>query len=147
MARAVTLWIALTALPLLPNAAHSLGPAQPFTEPLAAARAADMATARASDAAKSLAARPIPSGLTGVRLGTSPGALIDGLWIALGQPVRDARLVGVRAQDVLLRRADGRVERLALFPATPPSSAAPIADAGADATAPPDPLLAKRDLP
>ena len=137
MARAVRhLGPALAALLLLPIAGHALGPAQPFTAPAATAHAADAATT---------AAPATSSGLAGVRLGTSPGALVDGQWIALGQAVRGARLVSVRAHDVSLRHTDGRIERLALFPEVQPPTTS--ANSGTDAVTHPDPLVAKRDPP
>jgi hypothetical protein len=104
--------------------ARALGPQQPFTPPSAAPRGAD-ATA---------AATPSFGGLTGVRLGSSPRALIDGDWIALGQAVRDGRLVGVSVDAAVLRLADGRTEHLLLFPA-------------AAAASTPDASIVRRNLP
>jgi hypothetical protein len=55
----------------------------------------------------------------GVRLGSSPRALIDGEWVALGAPIRKGWLAQVRAHEVVLRLPDGGSERLMLFPPQP----------------------------
>jgi hypothetical protein len=109
----------------LPTAAWSLGPAQPFMPP---------APAAAASAAETTAdAEPAVHGLAGVRLGKAPAALIDGLWLRVGEPVRGATLQRIEAQRVWLRHADGHTELLALYPLP---------------TAQPDgPSLFKRTLP
>lgn len=105
------------ALALLPHWAAAMGPDAPFLPP--ASRSTATATAGGTDTAVAA------SGLRGVRLGSAPAALIDGFWIAPGQPVRGARLAGVRIDAALLRHSDGRTERLALFP---PPAATPASD-------------------
>jgi hypothetical protein len=111
MARAVTSWCALVtgvllALPAQRSAA--IGPNDPFTPPSPTASADDAATAPVA-----------ATGLTGVRLGRLPAALIDGEWVSPGQSVRGARLVEVRLDGALLRHADGHTESIALFPVSP----------------------------
>ena len=118
MARAVRSWPALVAgllLALLADRSAAIGPNDPFTPP--------SPTLQASDSA---AADPVvATGLTGLRLGRLPAALIDGDWISPGQTVRGARLVAVGLDGALLRHADGRTEHITLFPV----SAAPAASA------------------
>ena len=116
MARALirtALLATVAALCALPAAA--LGPLQPFTPPSAPIRSTDSPTAPVPQAAEA-------SGLAGVRLGTSPRALIDGNWVALGQQVRDGKLVAVHAHEVVLRLPNGRSEHLSLFPAAAAAS-------------------------
>lgn len=106
MARVVKAgWRAAPALllALWPAWAAAVGPLDPFTAP-APTLPADSTSA------------PPTSGLTGVRLGHQPAALIDGAWVSPGQAVRGARLASVRPDGALLRFADGRTERVALFP-------------------------------
>jgi hypothetical protein len=113
MARAVTSIVAFLLLSAALHPALALGPADPFTPP---GRNSHLVAAAA------LAKQPVEIGtLTGVRLGAKPAALIDGEWIALGHTVHGARLTGVRALDITLQHADGRVERLSLFPDTTPA--------------------------
>ncbi len=114
MARALS-WLVAVVTALVAWPAAALGPLQPFTPPVAAARGADAAAA-APQAATHI-------GLAGVRLGTSPRALIDGEWVALGQPAREGRLVAVRAHEVVLRLPNGRDEHLPLFPDAPAAAA------------------------
>ena len=127
MARALMTALFASAAALVAPLAEALGPLQPFTPPLAAARSSDAAPAAPTPIAET-------SGLAGVRLGSSPRALIDGEWVALGQPVRDGKLVAVNAHEVVLRLANGRTEHLSLFPA---AAAAPNPEAS----------LVKRNLP
>lgn len=101
-------------LALLPHWAAAMGPDAPFTPPASRSTTA----AAAADAVESA------SGLRGVRLGSSPAALIDGSWVSPGQPVRGARLARIHLDGALLRHADGRTERLALFPAPATPAAA-----------------------
>lgn len=108
-------FLSAIALALLPHWAAAMGPDAPFTPPASRSTTATAASAAAEPA----------SGLRGVRLGSAPAALIDGHWIAPGQPVRGARLALIRIDGALLRHADGRTERLALFPKT---TAPPAAD-------------------
>ncbi|MBE7426540.1 MAG: hypothetical protein HS106_10915 [Ideonella sp.] len=95
---------ALSAGALLP--AHALGPQAPFAPPAATSAAAT----------SPIATEPEPTGLTGVRLGTPPQALIDGRWHRLGEPVRGARLSAVNRRGATLRHPDGRRELLWLLP-------------------------------
>jgi hypothetical protein len=104
--------------------AFAIGPTDPFTPPGRSHAVASQDKTQATMGA-----------LAGVRLGTRPAALIDGEWIALGQSVHGARLVGVRMQDITLQHADGRIERLALFPDTKP------------AREPEERLIVKQDTP
>ncbi len=99
------------------SGAGAVGPQAPFTPPPAALTAAAAPASAASDAEAAL-----PQGLLGVRLGPTPAALIDGLWIPIGQFARGARLVDVQPGQARLRHADGRVEALHLF--ADPSAAA-----------------------
>jgi hypothetical protein len=119
MARAVTCLVTrlvvLFAAALLPLAAAATGPRDPFTPPAGAASA---------PAAADASAEPAISGLTGVRLGSAPAALIDGSWIRPGQPVRGALLGAVRIDGAVLHHPDGRRERIALF-ATSASASTP----------------------
>lgn len=95
---------ALSAGALLP--AHALGPQAPFAPPAATSAAAT----------SPIATEPEPTGLTGVRLGTPPQALIDGRWHRRGEPVRGARLSAVNRRGATLRHPDGRRELLWLLP-------------------------------
>jgi hypothetical protein len=112
MARALIVLITSLIAVSAPVPASALGPAQPFTPPAPTSRAADPVVAAAAQAAPG-------SGLAGVRLGSSPRALIDGEWVALGATVREGRLVAVHPHEVVVRLANGRTERLALFPPLP----------------------------
>lgn len=105
------------ALALLPHWAAAMGPDAPFAPPASRAGASGAAIVEPA------------SGLRGVRLGSAPAALIDGSWIVPGQPVRGARLAGVRIDAALLRHPNGRTERLALFP--PPATTHSSDDRGA----------------
>ncbi len=111
---------------LIPMLAFALGPKDPFAPPRRSgdAPASDTHTVQR------------PATLSGVRLGHTPAALIDGEWITLGHSARGARLVSLRAHDAVLQHADGRIERVALFP-PPAAASAPT----------PDPLVVKKDLP
>lgn len=99
------------------SSAYAVGPQAPFTPPSVALNHATAPDSAASDAE----ATP-PQGLLGLRLGQTPAALIDGLWIQIGQFARGARLVDVQPGQARLRHADGRVETLHLF--ADPSAAA-----------------------
>ena len=127
MARALMTALFATAAALVAPLAEALGPLQPFTPPLAATRSSDAAPAAPAALAEA-------GGLAGVRLGSSPRALIAGEWIAIGQHVGDKKLVAVHAHEVVLRLPDGRAEHLSLFPA-------------AAAASNPDVSLVKRNLP
>ncbi len=124
---------------LAPQTAAALGPAQPFTPPAAVPpAAASPGTDAAVEAGTPTdSAEPVPTGLTGVRLGSSPRALIDGQWVALGATARQGRLVQVRAHEAVLRLPGGALERLAMFPAAPSPAGQPAAAA---------PSIVKRDL-
>ena len=120
MARAVRAWPTLATgllVALLASRAAALGPSDPFTPPSPGLQASDAATADLV----------VATGLTGLRLGRLPAALIDGDWISPGQAVRGARLIAVGLDGALLRHADGRTEHITLFPV----SAAPAASASA----------------
>lgn len=97
-------------LALLPAWAAAVGPLDPFTPPSPALASAGVAAAPTS-------------GLSGVRLGHRPAALIDGEWFSPGQTVRGARLTSVRPDGALLRFADGRTEHVAMFPVSPAPAA------------------------
>jgi len=113
---------------LLPTLAFALGPKDPFTPP-----------ARTSAASATQVGVAVQrTGLSGVRLGKTPAALIDGEWITLGDTVRGARLAAVRLHEVVLQHADGRIERIAMFP----EPASPAASAPAT-----ERLIVKRELP
>lgn len=125
---------------LAPAPAAALGPSQPFTPPaaLSPAPASTSAATAVEAGTPSDTAESVPTGLTGVRLGSSPRALIDGQWVALGAPARQGRLVQVRAHEAVLRLPGGALERLAMFPEAPsPAGQAPSAA----------PSIVKRDLP
>lgn len=112
------------------STAWGLGPSAPFVPPGREA-VADFAQGLPTAAGEG-------HGLTGVRLGRHAGALVDGAWIAQGQPVRGARLEAVHRDHVVLRHADGRAETLDLYPAaaaTAASSAASAPPAASTATA------------
>jgi len=113
---------------LLPALAFALGPKDPFAPP--------GRTSVASAAQVHVAVQG--AGLSGVRLGKTPAALIDGEWITLGDSVRGARLTAVRLHEVVLQNADGRIERIAMFP----EPASPAASAPAT-----ERLIVKRELP
>lgn len=97
---------------LFAGPAWPLGAAAPFQPPAAVLPAA----ALPADAAGSAAAAAAPPGLTGIRLGAKPQALIDGRWLASGASVRGARLAVLDADTVQLRHGDGRIEKLSLTP-------------------------------
>lgn len=95
----------------LAGSAWALGPGAPFVPPVAAS----------SDAAGGPSATQPPGGglaegLGGVRLGRHAGALIDGVWVRVGEQARGATLVAVRRTSVSLRHPDGRLESMDLFP-------------------------------
>jgi hypothetical protein len=107
MARAViTSSLALAMMAATPGA-FALGSAAPFDPPAVAASGVDLP----------LMGSPSSKGLSGLRLGRLPQALIDGSWFAQGATVRDdAVLVAIERQAVQLRHADGTIERLELSP-------------------------------
>ena len=88
-----------------PMMARALGPSAPFTPPFAASAAATSQIA---------AAKIESGGLTGLRLGASPQALIDGRWHAVGDIVRGARLSAVTRRGATLQHPGGRSEQLSL---------------------------------
>ena len=99
--------------------ACALGPTAPFMPPDAAA------SAPAAEAVSALPATDV-MGLAGVRLGTTPQALIDGRWHRIGDAVRGTRLMSVTRKGVALQHPDGRVDQLFLLPsATAPERARP----------------------
>ena len=101
-------------LALLPPCTHAVGPEAPFTPPAKALPVtAPLPAASAASSADPAAATP--PALTGLRMGHTPAALIDGAWVGVGQEVRGARLIEVRPGAVRLRHADGRLETMALF--------------------------------
>jgi len=116
------------ALLLWPAWAAALGPAQPFQPP-------SPAQGHAAEA------QPQTAGLTGVRLGTAPAALIDGTWVALGASARGARVAEVHPRHVLLRYPDRRAVRLAMAE----DRARPPADT--EAEPPPNRLVVKKIRP
>jgi hypothetical protein len=127
MARVLTpsmLRAALAAAALLHATAHAVGPKDPFTPP-------GRAPVVVPDVRGSATSTAGHSGLTGLRFGRKPQALIDGEWVALGQTVRGARLARLRPQHALLVHPDGREERLSMFPADTPASAAASAASAA----------------
>lgn len=101
----LTAWVCAVAPLALPGPASGLGPAQPFAAP-----AAQRGVASPGDAASE---RPNAQ-LGGLRGGAAPAALIDGQWISVGAPVRQARLHDIQPPYAVLRHPDGRLERLAL---------------------------------
>ncbi len=124
--------LVLLALSLAGLPAHALGPRAPFTPPAAVAGPpvpAAPATRVSTDAptidpsssattpeAVSAAATTAMSGLaglSGLRLGKTPMALIDGQWWRPGDRPRGALLAAVQPGGALLRHADGRIEQLA----------------------------------
>jgi hypothetical protein len=97
---------ALVLLAMAPSA-MAMGPSAPFVGP-------DASTPDANDPSLG---NPATKGLTGIKLGRKPHALIDGEWRSQGATVReDAVLVAIERQAVQLRHADGTIERLALSP-------------------------------
>ena len=109
----------LIATLIAPMLARALGPNAPFTPPTAgSAVAVSEITAR----------KPQPGGLTGLRLGASPQALIDGRWHAIGDSIRGGRLSAVTRRGVTLQHADGRSEQLPLQHAPSVDTAAPTPD-------------------
>lgn len=92
------LWLATA------HSAHALGPDRPFAPP----------NARLPNTANS-DAPPAPAGhLGGLRLGSTPAALIDGRWVPIGGTARGARLKDIQPPYALLQHPNGRLERLAL---------------------------------
>jgi hypothetical protein len=115
----------LPALLLAPlgTASWALGPTAAFTPApervaISGVAAAQAATAASGTPPSNAVTAASATGLTGTRLGSRPQALIDGQWWPMGAqlPSRSAaRLVGISAQQVSLRHADGRLETLNLF--------------------------------
>ncbi len=85
------------------SSANALGPAQPFAPP---------AKLSANDGAAALALAT--NGLTGLRLGSRPAALINGEWLHIGQTTRGAKLISITQQQAQLLHPDGRSETLLL---------------------------------
>jgi len=70
-----------------------------------------------ADATDTALASPITQGLTGIKLGRRPQALIDGVWVARGATVRDdAVLSTIGRRSVQLRHADGTIESIQMSP-------------------------------
>ena len=91
------------------SSAWALGPSAPFLPPAMAA-----SVVGEPSAAEAVA---FGGGLAGIKRGRSPGALIDGRWVAQGGMVRDGVVLGaIERQAVQLKHADGTVERLVLSP-------------------------------
>ena len=109
MARALTtsrclIWLACMAGPC---AALALGPGAPFTPPVVTV----------ADTTDPALASPITQGLSGIKLGRRPQALIDGVWVLQGDAVRDgAVLTAIGRRSVQLRHADGTLEQLQMSP-------------------------------
>ncbi|HEY6356200.1 MAG TPA: hypothetical protein VIY30_17080 [Burkholderiaceae bacterium] len=101
MARLV---IAQLLLSTTASLALAAGSDDPFTPPV-----------RASATSESTGLPSAAGGLSGVRIGTLPAALIDGTWIRPGQTVRGARLEDVRVDGASLRHPNGRLEHLTLI--------------------------------
>ena len=91
---------ALAALCLAAAHAAAMGPGAPFTP----AQPAEIDAARGVDVAG--------PGLTGLRLHNHPLALVDGVWVRVGDRVRNAEVSAIGADGAELRHADGRTERL-----------------------------------
>lgn len=108
MARSVMDWIIVgLALFAATQGTWAMGPAAPFVPP----------NAQSTDPTVGVMQSPVTTGLTGVKLGRHPQALIDGQWAAPGDSVRtDSVLVSVGLRDVQLQRADGSIEQLTLLP-------------------------------
>lgn len=91
---------------------RAMGPGAPFVPPNAPPHASrTLSAAGWADTA----AAPSP-GLSGVRLHSGIGAMIDGQWVALGARVRGGRLEHVTRRYVVVRLANGQAERLDLYP-------------------------------
>jgi hypothetical protein len=116
-------WLPALLLVQVGTTSWALGPTAPFTP---APQRVAVAGLPAAPTQPSASGAPPPSpvaatpatGLAGTRLGSRPQALIDGQWWPMGAqlPGRgQARLVGISAQRVSLRHADGRTETLNLF--------------------------------
>lgn len=113
--------LVLVALSLAGLPAHALGPWAPFTPPAAPSESTDAPTIDPSRSATTpeavSAAAPTamsgPAGLSGLRLGKTPMALIDGQWWRPGDRPRGALLAAVQPGGAPLRDADSRIEQLA----------------------------------
>jgi hypothetical protein len=114
-------------LALICPGTHAMGPQAPFVPP----NHAVVLASAADPNAQALASR----GLSAVRLGSRPQALIDGLWVGPGQPVRGGLLLRLTPNHVVLQMPDGRTEHLPLF--TPPPEQPASAAAGAGSSAEP----------
>ena len=99
---------------------HAIGPQAPFVAPVVGETSVDTAT-------------PVPTqdgaevGLSGVRVGRYPGAIIDGKWVRKGKAVRGARLSSVSRSQVVLKHPDGRQEVLSLYSPSGPTTVAQAA--------------------
>lgn len=112
MARALIMakLVCLAMLSTTTSSAWALGPSAPFLPPAMAASGTG-----APSVAEGVAFGA--SGLTGIKRGRSPSALIDGLWVTQGGMVRDGVvLLAIERHAVQLKHADGTVERLVLSP-------------------------------
>ena len=101
-----------TVLAAVPAATLALGPQAPFTP------APERGSAAAAAPAATTPGAALPAtGLSGVRLGSAPMALIDGHWWPPGSsPRADLTLVAIRETGVGLRHRDARLEWWALHP-------------------------------
>ena len=102
--------------------AGAIGPRDPFTPP-----GKEAVVVVPPLESLSTVAPPVGAGLTGMRFGARPQALIDGEWVAVGKTVRGARLARLLPQHAVLVHPGGREERLPLFPIEAPSSPASAA--------------------
>ena len=97
---------ALAALGFAAAHAAAMGPGAPFTP----AQPAEIDAARGIEVAG--------PGLTGLRLHNHPLALVDGVWVRVGDRVRNAEISAIGADGAQLRHADGRIELLRWDPRT-----------------------------
>ncbi|MDI1259089.1 hypothetical protein [Aquabacterium sp.] len=94
------------------SSAWALGPSAPFLPPAMAASGTGTGAPLVTEGVAFGV-----GGLTGIKRGRSPSALIDGRWVTQGDMVRDGVvLVAIERHAVQLKHADGTVERLVLSP-------------------------------
>lgn len=124
---AASLAATLAVLALLPAVpARAMGPLAPFAAP----------SSGIDEQAQQGAGLVNVQGLSGVRLGRQPGAVIDGIWVPKGQTVRGAKLETILRSRVILRHPDGHTEALDLFPPTGAGAASTPAPTTAPAAVP-----------